>query len=69
MGVNQTSSLTNAFVFFLNRRFFSEIYKKGDNNPLLSKSMLKYPGYSQIFWVEVRRLKDQWMSIWALVFF
>ena len=43
--------------------------KKRKNNPLLSKSTLKYLVYCQVFWVEVRRLQDQCISIWALVFY
>ena len=37
----------------------SEIYKKKKrNNPLLSKSALKYLVY-QVFWMEVWRLQNQ----------
>ena len=47
--MNQKFSLTNAFVSFLNWRYFSEIYKKRNYNPLLSKSTLKYLVYCQVF--------------------
>ena len=55
-------------LLFLNWRYFSEIHKKEKNNPLLPKSTLKYLVYFQVFWVEVRHLQNQCISIWALVF-
>ena len=44
--VNQKFSLANALFFFQNQaarmlRYFTEIYMKRSNNPLLSKSRLK----------------------------
>ena len=36
---------------------------------MLSKSTLKYLVYCQVFWVEVRRLQDQCISIWVLVLY
>ena len=45
--------------FLLNWRYFSEIYKKRNNNPLLSKSTLRNLVFCQVFWVEVWRLNDQ----------
>ena len=42
-------------------------YTNERNNPLLSKSTLKYLVYCQVFWIEVWRLQNQRLSIWALV--
>ena len=45
--------------------FFPEIegiclkYTNKRNNPLLSKSALKYLVYCQVFWIEVWRLQNQ----------
>ena len=39
------------------------------NNPLSSKSMLKYLVYYLVFWVEVQHLQGQCISILALVFY
>ena len=63
-GVNQKFSLTKCFWFFLSLRYFSKIFKK-NNNPLLSNSMLKYLIYCPVSSVEVRRLQNQCISIWA----
>ena len=52
-GVNPNFSLTNAFCFSLNWRYFSEMQKKKINS-LLSKSTLKYIVYCQVFWIEKR---------------
>ena len=69
IGVNQKLSLANAFIFFLNWRYFSEMHKKRNSNLLLSKSTLKYLVYCQVFLVEMRPLQDQFISIWALMFY
>ena len=62
--VNQKFSLTNTFVVFSKLKVLLwNNNKKINNNPLLSKSTLKYLGYCQIFWVEVQRLQDQYISI------
>ena len=37
------------FLFFSKLGYFSEIYEKRNNNPLLSKSMFKYQVYCQVF--------------------
>ena len=67
--VNQNIFPNKCFVLS-NWRYFFEIYiKKRNNNPLLSKSTLKYLVYYLVFWVEVQRLQNQWISIWALVFY
>ena len=50
--LNQTFSLTNAFVFFkLKVRLWNT---KTRNNPLLSKYTLKYLVFCLVFWVEAR---------------
>ena len=42
--------------------------KKINDNPLLSRSTLKCLVYCQVFWVEVRGLQEQCMSIWEWCF-
>ena len=42
---------------------------KENYNLFLSKSTLKYIVYRQVFWIDVRRLQDQYISKWALVFY
>ena len=42
---------------------------KENYNLFLSKSTLKYIVYRQVFWIDVRRLQDQYISTWALVFY
>ena len=61
-GVNSNFSLTNAFCFSLNWRYFSEMQKK--INSLLSKSTWKYIVCCQVFWIEVWSLQDQCISIY-----
>ena len=67
-GVNQNVSLTSTLIFSKLKVLLWTI-KRRNNNPLLSKSTLKYLAYCQVFRVEVRRLQDQCISIWALLFY
>ena len=67
LGVNQKFSLTNAFDLFLNWTYFFDTKKIIIN--CCQKSALKYLVYCQIFWVEVRRLQDQYIPLGALVFY
>ena len=68
-GLNQQFSLTNAFVFFSTERNSLKYIKKRNSTSLLSKSTLKHLVYCQVFWLKVRRLQSQCISIWAVVFY
>ena len=58
------------FLFFLLKTMkFKSLQIRNNHNPLLSKYTLKYLVYCLVIWIEVWRLQNQFMSIWALVFY
>ena len=67
--VNWKLSLTNDFLFSKLKVLLWNLKKKKKKKSLLPKSTLKYQLCYQPFWVEIRFLQIQCISIWALVFY